>query len=243
MLREMREEIVLDLLPRAFTQKRRTFAVLSRSYLLIDTSSPARADDMMEAIRKALDHAPFKFISTKQEPSAGMATWIQTGEPPVLMTIDSEAVLEMPTEEKPMVRYSRTNLGESDVVSRVQAGYLPKKVGMTFDDKVSFVLNHQLHLSRISIVDMLAEAERHQEAADKAEEFDGDVEIHAGELVRLLDYLVDSLGGFADEEEDLLSGAKDAAQRLDDLARAGGATVTISTPDGEVLCKFGKATT
>lgn len=238
-LSELRENVVLELLPRAFTQKRRTFAVLGGGYLLLDTSSPARADDLIGSIRRALDAVPCKLISTKISATGAMATWIRSGEPPAKLTIDSEAVLEMPTEEKPVVHYLRTDLGESEVVRRVEAGYMPKKVGMTFDDKVSFVLNHHLHISRIAQLDLLEQAQRHEQAADMAEEFDGDVEIAAGLLVRLLDYLIVELGGIYDGEVDLLAGAKEAAQRLDDMARRDGATATISDASGNVLGTFG----
>lgn len=201
-MREIKEVVRLELLPRAFVQKRRTFAILGGGYLIIDTSSPARADAFLEAIKLALGVLPFTLIQTTQNPSAAMAVWLCSGEPPYQITIDSECVLELLSDAKPVIHYSRVDLGDRDIIRRVEAGYKPKKIGLTFDDKVSFVMTSNLQIGRIQMLDLVSQAERHQQATDAADEFDGDVTICAGELTRLFDHLIEQFGGVEKPEGD-----------------------------------------
>jgi len=65
---------------------------------------------------------------------------------------------------------------------------------MTWNDRISFVLNDQLQIKRLAFLDILKEqAEGQGENAD--ERFDIDFTLMTGEVARLLDDLVTALGG------------------------------------------------
>ncbi len=236
----IKEQVTLELLPKAFVQKKRTYALLTPEYFIIDTSSPARADALIESLRFAIDAVPFRLLATAASPTGTMSAWIISEDPPELLTLDDEALLEKPVEEKPVVHYTRTDLGDSDVRHRVEAGYLPKKVGMTYDGKIAFVVTSKMQVCRLRWLDLLAQAERQEQAKDADDMFDSDMAIVAGDVSRLLNYLVEQFGGWAPDEEDLASGGvAAAAKKLDSTLREDGATATLMDGDGKAIATFG----
>lgn len=194
-LKELKEKAIDELLPRAFVQKRRTFGLHDRvrGLFVIDTSSPPRAEKMLEAMRKALDVTPMSELQTEASPSAMMAAWISCGEAPYGMTIDDECLLEGASDAKEQVRYARTSAQAEDVRQRVAHGFLPRQLGMTWGEKVSFVLSSELHLRRLSFVDIVKLAADPFE--DEAARFDAEVTIAAGETTALIERMVEHFGG------------------------------------------------
>ena len=68
------------------------------------------------------------------------------------------------------------------------------RLGMTWGDKISFVLDDKLQIKRLSFLDILKESSEGQ-AENEDERFDLDFALMSGELARLLDDLVEALGG------------------------------------------------
>ena len=198
--KEIKEICIDELLPRAFVQKRRTFALHDRvrGLFVIDTSSPARAEKLLEALRKTLEVAPMSELQTEASPSAMMAAWIAAGDAPYGMTIDDECLLEGASDAKEQVRYARTSAQAEDVRQRVAHGFLPRQLGMTWNDKVSFVLSSELHLRRLSFLDIAKIAADPFE--DEAQRFDSEVTIAAGETTALIERMVEHFGGLKKPE-------------------------------------------
>ena len=69
-------------------------------------------------------------------------------------------------------------------------GKLPTKLALTWDDRVSFVLTDGLQVRKLSFLDSVFEGTK----ADDGE-FDTDVAIVTGELVKLIPELIGALGG------------------------------------------------
>ena len=68
------------------------------------------------------------------------------------------------------------------------------RLGLTWNDKVSFVLTEQLHLKRLSFLNII-ERETAEELDNEDERFDIDFTLMTGELSKLLGDLVKALGG------------------------------------------------
>ncbi|MDR1934336.1 MAG: recombination-associated protein RdgC, partial [Candidatus Accumulibacter sp.] len=68
------------------------------------------------------------------------------------------------------------------------------RLGMTWGDRISFVLDDKLQLKRLAFLDILKESTDGQ-AENEEERFDLDFALMTGELARLLDDLLAALGG------------------------------------------------
>jgi recombination associated protein RdgC len=59
-LKELREQVTQELMPRAFTRRRRMFAWIDpiNGWLVVDAASQSKAEDMLEQLRHTLDSFP-----------------------------------------------------------------------------------------------------------------------------------------------------------------------------------------
>lgn len=92
-MRELKDLVTEELLPKAFTQKRRTLGVFAGQYFIVDTSSPARADMMIDALGRALGVTPLSLIATEKQITGEMIRWL-LGSTPLNLTVDDFVELE-----------------------------------------------------------------------------------------------------------------------------------------------------
>jgi len=196
-MRELREQITQEFLPRAFTRRRKVFAWIDpvRGWLAVDAASRKRAEDVLETLRDALDTLPLALVRTERSPAASMADWLAGGEAPAGFTIDQDCELRSLTEDKAAVRYVRHALDGDEVRGHLEAGKLPTRLALTFDDRISFVLTETLEIKRVDFLDVVKERVEDAGADDAQALFDASFALMTAELARLLPALLDVLGG------------------------------------------------
>jgi recombination associated protein RdgC len=203
-MKDLREQVMQELLPRAFSRRRKVFAWIDPvgGWLGIDAPSQARAEDVLEALRQSLDSLPLALLRTERSPVAAMADWLAGGEAPAGFTIDQDCELRSVSEEKSAVRYVRHPLEGDEVRAHLAAGKLPTRLALTFDDRLSFVLTEKLEIKRLDFLDVVKEKLDEQGADDARALFDAGFALMTGELGRLLPAVVGAMGGEARAEAD-----------------------------------------
>lgn len=198
--KELKERVTEELMPKAFTKRRKTNVWIDpvNGWFVVDASSPAKAETVIEHMRHCLDAFPLKPFTTQVSPTSAMADWLIGGEAPAGFTIDRDCELWAAGEEKSSVRYARHALDgdqiETEIKAHLAAGKLPTKLALTWDDRVSFVLTEKLEIKRVAFLDILKE-EAEKNAENAAEQFDADFALMTGELARFLSALIIALGG------------------------------------------------
>jgi len=194
--KELKEEIVQELLPRAFPKRGSTpiWIDLQKNLIVVGAASAKKADRIVTLLTELLAGGiRLEPVQTQLSAATAMAEWLSTKEAPPGFTIDRECELKQPDSEKSLVRYARHTLDIDEVGEHIKQGKLPTQLAMTWDSRVSFVLTEQLAIRKIKLLDVVLEG---QEAAGKGDNhFDADVAIATGELGRLLPDLVEALGG------------------------------------------------
>lgn len=195
-LREIKEQVTDELLPRAFGCRRTTFAWIDPvgGWFVVDAANAAKADELLEALKKSVDDLSFALVRTKSSPVAAMTGWLAADEAPAGFTVDRDCELLAPGDEKATVRYVRHPLEAEDIRSHIAAGKQVTKLAMTWNDRISFVLHENFQVKRLAFLDILKE-QSEQQAENASEQFDADFAIMAGELARFLPDLLDALGG------------------------------------------------
>lgn len=195
-MRDIKEQVTDELLPRAFARRSTTFAWLDAAHglMAIDAAAPAKADAVIEVLRATLDDVPCKLLQTRVGAGAAMTKWITDDQAPDGFTIDRDLELRVPDANKATVRYVRHPLEGDDIRRHVAAGKTAVRLGLTWRDRVSFVLTDLLQVKRLDFLEVLEKAGESQDE-NAAERFDLDFALMAGELSRLLADLVDALGG------------------------------------------------
>ncbi|NMG48961.1 recombination-associated protein RdgC [Azoarcus communis] len=196
-LKELREQITTELMPRAFTRRRYTDAWVDPEggWLVIDAPSTARAEDVLEQLRQALDRFPLTVLRTERSPMSAMADWLAGNEAPAGFTIDRDCELRSVTEDGASVRYAHHSLEGDEVKGHLEAGKLPRKLAMTYGDRVSFVLTEQGGIKRLDYLDILHEDLRAAGAEDASALADAEWALMTGELSKLISALIGAMGG------------------------------------------------
>lgn len=199
-MREIRDQITSELMPRALARRRITHAWIDAStrLLAVDTGAGTKAELFMEALRRSDDELKAARIDTQRSPAAAMAEWLVKGEAPGPFGIDQDLELRAGDASKATVRYARHSLEGKEIRDHISAGKTVVKLGLTWNDRISFVLTEELQLKRLQFLDILRR-ESDGEAGEESERFDNDFALMTGELALMIRDLLKALGGEKDD--------------------------------------------
>lgn len=199
--KELKDEAMLDLLPMAFTKQASTWVWIdpTERLLVLDTSSQARADEVVSLLVDSLPGLSVSLLNMKTSPQAAMAHWLKNQDEPYdgeIFAVGRECELKSADESKAVVRYTRHSLDLEEVQEHIQQGKLPTKLALTWDDRVSFVLTEGLQIKKLAFLGSVFEGTKADEGG-----FDTDVAIATGELRKLIPDLIEAIGGEAKPSE------------------------------------------
>jgi recombination associated protein RdgC len=201
--KEFKEEVLLDLLPRAFSKRSHTLLWLDAKakMLVVDVGSLAAADRIVSSLLAALLEVPgaapsldLQLVHTQTSPAASMSHWLSTREAPWRFTVDRDCELKMPDEQKASVRYARHTLDIDEVAQHIAAGKVPTQLAMTWNERVSFVLSEAGQIRKLKMLDVVLKEAEDGKGKDE-DNFDGNAAILTGELSQLIPDLMEALGG------------------------------------------------
>ena len=195
-LKDVRQAVTDELLPRAFALQRTTYAWLDlgNGRLVIEAASSSKAEELLEHLGKTVDNFPVHLLQTKLSPVAAMTDWLAAENAPAGFTIDRELELRASDENKATVRYANHVLEGKEILAHISAGKRVTRLAMTWNDRISFVLNEHLQIKRIDFLDIIKE-ESSKVAENEDEMFELDFALMTGELAKMLAALTEALGG------------------------------------------------
>lgn len=198
-VKELKEEVIHTLLPRAFPKRSDTFVWVDpkAQWLVVGAASVKKADALVTRLLDLLGGGlKIALVQTTLAPATAMSAWLAEKEAPAGFAIDRECELKQPDTEKATVRYARHTLDIDEVGEHIRQGKLPTQLALTWSGRVSFVLTEALTLKKIKLLDVVLEG---VSSATKDEGgFDADVALFTGELRLLIPDLVTALGGVQD---------------------------------------------
>jgi recombination associated protein RdgC len=193
-MKQLKEAITDELLPRAFAVRRRTYAWIDTAagLLVLDAANLAKADELVELLVKSVDGIAFTPLKTEVSPTTAMTAWLAGEDLPAVFTVDRDCELRASGEEKATVRYVRHSLEAEEIAKHISGGKEVTKLAMTWYDRISFVLHENGQIKRLQALDLLKD-QADSDAQDDA--FDADFALMSGELKKLLPAIAEALGG------------------------------------------------
>ena len=194
-MRDLRARVADELRARALTRRRVTHAWIDpqTGWFAVDAAGIPRAETVVEALGDALGSFAPRVVETERSPQAAMASWLLRGEAPARFSIDDDLELQTADKSKTVIRYTRHPLDGKDIQAHLASGKYPTRLGLTWNDRVSFVLTDKLQVKRLEFLEMAKDVPEGEEL-DPAEQFDIDFALMAGELAGLLGDLAKVLG-------------------------------------------------
>lgn len=186
---ELKQAALEELLPRAFIRRSRTLAFLDlRSRMLvIDSASDKAGEDIASAIGEALGAFPARPLAAEASMTLLMSEWLRSGAPEGF-ELGTECELKDPADTNAVARFKCHDLTTEEIRQHLARGMQVSQLGLTYEQRVGFVLDSSMRLRRIEFLDIVAE---------KLDAHDGDLETLAdaeftlmlGELRKLFDRL------------------------------------------------------
>lgn len=193
----IKEEICFELLPRAFSFSRKTYAYIDpqNGWLIVDSSSTKKAEDLLSHLRKCLGSLPVVPPVTSEKPVAVMTQWLLTQSAPSDITIEDECELRSPEQEGGIIRCKRHDLTLPEIKNHLDTGKQAIKLAISWADRLSFIIDENLAIKRLRFLDLIQDQVADIETADETEQFDVDFSIMSLELANFLPRLMELFGG------------------------------------------------
>ena len=197
----LRDEVLQDFLPRAFTRSQRLFAYLdpAQQWLIVDAATSKKAEDLISFLRETLGTLPAKPLSVKHRPAQVMTGWVQSGQPPGDLQLLDECELRDPEEIGGIVRCRRQDLSGEEVGTHLEAGKQVTKLALEWEEHLSCLLDDELGIKRLRFSDLILEEAGQVDSEDQAARFDADFALMSLELRRFLTLLLEAFGGSESE--------------------------------------------
>ncbi len=203
-MRELRARVADELRARALSRRRVTRAWLdvANGWFVVDSASAKRAEELVETLRETLGSFAVTLVTTERSAGASMGAWLTRGEAPSSFSLDVGLELGASDGSGGSIRYSGVEADIAEVRKRLSTGMSVKGMGLTWRDRVSFMLTESLLLKKIEFVGMKRETPSGVggDEINSDEEFDLEFALMAGELAPVLSGLVAALGGEAKQE-------------------------------------------
>ena len=198
---QLKEEIILDLLPRAFSRFQQTYALIApqQGWLIVDASSHKRAEELLTHLRGSLGSLPVALPDVKQSPSAVMSHWLEKDQTqPSGLTILDEAELRDNLVEGGVIRIKGQELQDEEFVAHLEAGKRVVKLAVEWEEQLRFMLQEDLSIKRIKLTDQMKEKLDQESDEDQQAQFDADMVQMGLEFTRLFPVILDGFGGMVD---------------------------------------------
>ena len=195
-LRELREAVAIELLPRALvkTTTQRAIIDLRNGFVFVESGSASKAENLLSVLRETLGSLPTRLLVTRVSPQTAMTAWLQDGAPEGF-SLDLEAELKFPGAFGSVAKFTRQTLDAESVQQNLADGKLVTKLGMSFQDRVAFVLTDKLHLKRMTMLDLVEEEIESMGAQDQVALFDSTLVLCVAELRGMVAAVIEALGG------------------------------------------------
>ena len=194
---QLKDELILDFLPRAFIRKAGTLAVIApeMGLVIVDAASHKKAEDLLSTLRDAISSLPVRPLNVKIAPSATLTEWLKTQEAPADFHVLDECELRDTHEDGGVVRCKRQDLASEEIQLHLSTGKLVTQLALAWQDKLSFVLDDKLVIKRLRFEDLLQEQAEQDGGDDALSQQDASFTLMMLTLEQFLPALFEALGG------------------------------------------------
>jgi recombination associated protein RdgC len=193
----LKEEIIMQLLPRAFSRTSQTFAWIDpeSDMLYVDASSTRKAEELISLLRKTLGSLPVVPVQLKNQADVVMTDWLSEGNIPANFALEEEAELCSALEGGGIIRCKQQDLLSDEIKNHLSADKFVTKLALNWADSISFIIGEEFALKRLKFSDVLQEQNEDIDKDDYAARFDADFALMTGEIKQLVPALIDAFGG------------------------------------------------
>jgi len=193
----LKDEIVQDCLPRAFSRSSHIHAYIDikANWIFVDSASASRAEELLNLLREGIGSFPVLLPQVNNAPTAVMTAWLLHRSLPNDFELGQECELREPGEEGGVVRCRGVDLLSEEVETHLHAGKQVVRLALGWDERVSLLLAEDLCLRRLRFADELMKENEDIPEADQAARLDADFALMADAITGLQARILALFGG------------------------------------------------
>jgi recombination associated protein RdgC len=185
--KRLKDDLVHELLPRAFVKPGRTDAIIETGdgYIVVDVSSRKGAEAVVSDVRHALGSFPALPLNAEVAPRSVLTGWIAGDPLPEGLSLGEECELRDPTDNGAIVRCQHQEMQSDEIAKHLEAGKQVTKLALNLDDRMSFVLGDDLIIRKVKLLDGALETLDSTDRDDFRAELDARFVLFSAETRRL----------------------------------------------------------
>tara|TARA_X000001388_G_scaffold60537_1_gene45917 strand:+ start:1401 stop:2516 length:1116 start_codon:yes stop_codon:yes gene_type:complete len=154
---DLKEQVVSQLLPRAFTDQTATMGTIipSHKLIIVNASSDGEAEIFLAVLRKALGSLPIVPFA-RRSLASDLTSWLVNGHPTQFELLE-ETELQATDETKAVIRAKNQELNSEEIQLCLDSGKLVQKLAVSYDEQLTAVLVEDGSVKRIKYSDRLIE--------------------------------------------------------------------------------------
>ncbi len=193
----LKDELVMELLPRAFTRTREILAIISpaQGWIAINTSTSKRAEDLLNLLREATGTLPVRPFNVTMAPATCMTDWVRNADAPAGLLIGDNCSLVDTCDSGGAVNCKHQDLASDEIQQHLDAGKQVRQLDLHWRDKLSLSLDDKLTIKRLRFEDLLREEADEQGGEDVAGQLQATLAIMGGTIGMLVNDLAEAFGG------------------------------------------------
>ena len=195
----LKDEIIFSLLPKAFVKSSLNFAYIApqENLIVVNSSSAKGAEDLLSKLREALGSLRCIPITAKNLPTQVMTHWLQSGNMPHDFALGEECELQAGKDGR-VIRCKKQDLTAAEMLNHLNSGMFVSKLALIWKESIQCVIDEELAIKRLKFEDVISDKAHDRNPEGKAEQFDADFAIMAGELKHFIGALHAAFGGEQD---------------------------------------------
>ncbi len=157
---DLKDQVIFELLPKAFTRSRQTGVMIDLRFkrVLVDSASEKRAEQVVTALRKAVETLPVVRPSSAASPAALMSEWLRDPKKlPPGFELGDRCELQGAGDERASVRCAAVDLQTDEILAHLDAGMQVARLNLSWNDELELDLTESLDVKRIRPLDQIRE--------------------------------------------------------------------------------------
>ena len=193
----MKDELMVDLLPRALTRITHQYACIDTTtdLIVVDSSSASRAEELLGLLRDTLGNFAVSPVQVKHSGRDIMTRWLDGERMPPDFELGEDCELMHPDPDGGVVSCKRQDLSAAEIRNHVKNGKYVVKLGIRWKQRLSCILHEDLSIKRLRFEDIITDEAGDTSADDPATRFDLDFVLMTLELSEFLPAVLNALGG------------------------------------------------
>lgn len=186
----LKDEIIITLLPRAFTKLTRLYAYIDtkNNWLILGTANAGKTEQFISLFKKSISEGVRVPEINKVSPI--ITHWLKNKSYPKEFSVEKSCVLQDPEQQSRVIRCQHQDLFANSIQAILKDGCEAKQLALCWQDRINFVLADDFSLRSIQYQEEVIAAANEIDAETNKQQFDADFFIMTETLCGLLSDLL-----------------------------------------------------